>query len=284
MTEKLTLPRERVRKDWYVGVKTDHADRSHSDVDDKGLTEETLNHASSDGKHDGFLCEEPFHYWKYQIYIFQAFVSLQLLGSQLMINADNSKSIGDNIEKTTTSKPVDVKVEVNASDVSIDSIDTVNRKEGELPISTTKVTEGVKIDEVLKSELLGSGLEMASASMNRSLNLDTLSTVQKGRRRLFDTEDGLGANDTPTVENDQEALEDAADASFDVFRDEEENMEDGLTEEYQYDYDDYVDEAMWGDENWKESQHEKEEDYVNIDAHVLCTPVSQFLFTFQIFK
>ena len=79
MTEKLTLPRERVRKNWYVGVKTDHADRSHSDVDDKGLTEETLNHSSSDGKHDGFLCEEPFYYWKYQIYIFQAFVALQIL-------------------------------------------------------------------------------------------------------------------------------------------------------------------------------------------------------------
>ena len=201
-----------------------------------------------------------------------------------MNNADNSKSTGDNIEKTTTSKPVDAKVEVNASKVSIDSIDTVNRK-GELPISTTKVTEGVKIDEVLKGELLGSGLEMAAASINRSLNLDTLSThgVQKGRRRLLDAQDGLGVNDTPTVENDQEALEDAADASFDVFRDEEENMEDGLTEEYQYDYDDYVDEAMWGDENWKEAQHEKEEDYVNIDAHVLCTPVSQFLFMFQIF-
>jgi hypothetical protein len=51
MTEKLILPRERVRKDWYVGIKTDHADRSHSDVHDKGLIEENLSH---DGKYEGF--------------------------------------------------------------------------------------------------------------------------------------------------------------------------------------------------------------------------------------
>ena len=45
-------------------------------------------------------------------------------------------------------------------------------------------------------------------------------------------------------------------------------------DEYSYDYDDHVDESMWGDKEWTERQHEKMEDYVNIDSHILCTPVS----------
>lgn len=71
-----------------------------------------------------------------------------------------------------------------------------------------------------------------------------------------------------TVENDGR-LEGDADSSFDLFRNSDE-----LADEYSYDYDDYVDESMWGDEEWTEEQHEKLEDYVNVDAHILCTPVS----------
>lgn len=72
-----------------------------------------------------------------------------------------------------------------------------------------------------------------------------------------------------TVENDPQALSDDADQSFELFRE-----TDDLDDEYGYDYDDYVDDAMWGDEEWQEGQHEKMEDFVNIDAHILCTPVS----------
>ena len=67
----------------------------------------------------------------------------------------------------------------------------------------------------------------------------------------------------------KEGLEEEADASFDLFRDAED-----LADEYNYDYDDYVDQSMWGDEEWTEEKHEKLEDYVNIDSHILCTPVS----------
>ncbi|KDP24492.1 hypothetical protein JCGZ_25056 [Jatropha curcas] len=70
-----------------------------------------------------------------------------------------------------------------------------------------------------------------------------------------------------TVEND-EGLDADADTSFELFRDNEE-----LGDEYSYDYDDYVDESLWGGEEWTEEQHEKSEDYVNIDSHILCTPI-----------
>lgn len=72
---------------------------------------------------------------------------------------------------------------------------------------------------------------------------------------------------TATVENDG-GLEAEADSSFELFRDSDE-----LADEYNYDYDDYVDDTMWGDEEWTEAQHDMSENYVHIDAHILCTPV-----------
>lgn len=80
--------------------------------------------------------------------------------------------------------------------------------------------------------------------------------------------DGDGDEHVATVEN-EEPLEAEADSSFDIFRENDE-----LADEYNYDYDDYVDESMWGDEEWTEVDHEKAEEYVDIDAHLLCTPVS----------
>lgn len=83
---------------------------------------------------------------------------------------------------------------------------------------------------------------------------------------------GTNANsheDVPvtTVENDA-GLEADADSSFELLREGDE-----LADEYTYDYDDYVDETMWGEEEWTEAQHEAAENYVNVDSHILCTPV-----------
>ncbi|KAF3449680.1 hypothetical protein FNV43_RR10411 [Rhamnella rubrinervis] len=104
--------------------------------------------------------------------------------------------------------------------------------------------------------------------------------VSTGRRLLEDknskesqeggSESTGGSNeDVPSANlRNEEALEADADASFELLRDNDE-----LADEYSYDYDDYVDESMWGDEEWSEVQHEKLEDYVNVDSHILCTPV-----------
>lgn len=40
MTDKLEVPRRRVRKDWYVGLHPDPVDRSHPDVQDDLLVQE----------------------------------------------------------------------------------------------------------------------------------------------------------------------------------------------------------------------------------------------------
>lgn len=99
---------------------------------------------------------------------------------------------------------------------------------------------------------------------------ETITNVGKAhtRRRLLEEKTGDQDVHAATVEN-EGGLDTDADSSFELFRDNDE-----LADEYNYDYDDYVDENMWGDEEWTEEEHEKIENYVNVDAHVLCTPVS----------
>lgn len=108
-----------------------------------------------------------------------------------------------------------------------------------------------------------------STNSQRRLLEDTNSkgTQEGGSESKVNDKDDAGIH-AATVEN-EEGLEEDADQSFDIFRQGEE-----LADEYNYDYDDYVDESMWGDEGWTEDKHEKIEDYVNIDSHILCTPVS----------
>lgn len=100
-----------------------------------------------------------------------------------------------------------------------------------------------------------------------------------GRRLLEDNvlgrseESSSGSKDVraATVEN-EGGLEADADSSFELFRD---NENEELPEDYDYDYDDYIDDdEIWKGEKFEEPEHEKSANYVHIDAHVLCTPVS----------
>lgn len=42
MTDKLEIPRLKVKKNWHVGLDPDPVDRSHPDVDDDQLVQEAL--------------------------------------------------------------------------------------------------------------------------------------------------------------------------------------------------------------------------------------------------
>ncbi|KAL0719806.1 hypothetical protein Bca4012_069130 [Brassica carinata] len=117
-------------------------------------------------------------------------------------------------------------------------------------------------------------------SVQLRTRLSTTETGTKSERRLLeddgskesaddhsDSKDNSEGVRMATVENDG-ALEAEADSAFDFLSDNDE-----LGDEYSYDYEDYVNETMWGDEKWVEGQHENSEDYVNIDSQKLCTPV-----------
>jgi hypothetical protein len=156
------------------------------------------------------------------------------------------------------------------------SRENLNRNVTTNEVDQSKIS-GDKNETVIK---LNTSTGNSSETLGTSGNSSTAETVTKSGRRLLeedgskesvdshsDSKDNSEGVRMATVENDG-GLEADADSSFELLRENDE-----LADEYSYDYDDYVDEKMWGDEEWVEGQHENSEDYVNIDAHILCTPV-----------
>ncbi|TVU44349.1 hypothetical protein EJB05_03785 [Eragrostis curvula] len=221
MTDKLEVPRRKVRKNWYVGLNPDPVDRSHPDVHDSSIGKGATSKESSvnQGK--------------------SGIESSNGTESRTMQGAEPQKNVSDH---SSEAKPDSTQVQGNV-EVS----------------NNTNNTESGSISDVTAAT------ENTSHTQRRLLQTADKSDGQTESSKTHETDpEAIGATN---VEN-NEALEDDADASFDLFRDVED-----LPDEYNYDYDDYVDDTMWGDEEWKEQVHEKAEDYVSIDAHILSTPV-----------
>ncbi|KAJ6842346.1 protein DEFECTIVE IN EXINE FORMATION 1 [Iris pallida] len=234
MVDKLEVPRRKVRKNWYVGLHPDLVDRSHPDVHDDLLVQNTSDTNSTS-----------------HVDINDSTTSGST-GSSMNTTADYL------INTTSTSTPGSTGSSTNASKVEDEHKDAS--------------AEAVK-DSVLPENMDNTTAQDVSLGSTKTDN-----ATYTQRRLLQETATNKGQNGSSeshasdnmhaaTVEN-TEALEEDADASFDIFRDPED-----LADEYNYDYDDIVDETMWGDEDWMEERHEKLEDYVSIDAHILCTPV-----------
>ena len=157
----------------------------------------------------------------------------------------------------------------------------VSNVENEQKLNESKIESNIKLPTSVdnSSTNTGSG-ETAQNGMNTGSGETAQNGTSTGRRLLEDNSKGShdsdskstdNSNEDPhvaTVKND-EGLEADADSSFELFRESDE-----LGDEYSYDYDDYVDDSMWGEEEWTERVHETVEDYVHIDSHILCTPVS----------
>lgn len=218
MSDKLEIPRLKVKKDWYVGLHADPVDRSHPDVHDESLVQEAVMNS---------------------------------------IHQTNGSATGSGTSNLTT--PADLTNTANASNL-----------ENEGKFNDSQVDAGIKLPTSMDNSTLDSGSSKTSNAENGT----------NSRRRLLEDAASKGSEvggsgskasngdvHAATVENDQ-GLEADADSSFELLRDSDE-----LADEYSYDYDDYVDENMWGDEEWTETDHENLEDFVNVDSHILCTPV-----------
>ncbi|XP_027334221.1 protein DEFECTIVE IN EXINE FORMATION 1 isoform X2 [Abrus precatorius] len=218
MSDKMEVPRRKVLKSWFVGLKPDPVDRSHPDVHDDQLVQEaTVKNSMS-----------------------------QMNGSRQEVNTSAATSTESTLETKNVSNP-----------------------EPEKKINGSQVDENIKVPTIVDNSSVNTGAV-------ETVNADN--TTSTGRRLLEDN-NSKGAEQGSSESNDKEAthaatvensegLEADADSSFELFRNSDE-----LADEYSYDYDDYVDESMWGDEEWTEVKHEKLEDYVNVDSHILCTPV-----------
>ncbi|KAJ6865196.1 protein DEFECTIVE IN EXINE FORMATION 1-like isoform X1 [Populus alba x Populus x berolinensis] len=243
MTDKLEVPRRRVKKNWYVGLDPDPVDRSHPDVhDDQLVLEATANKSQS---HTTGNTHQ----------------NTPETNSSISTSTENSHPANASIEtgkemsENQTKTIIKLSSQVDNSSVGAGSNGTDNAQNG-----TNKTQNGT-----ITVEKETNNAENGTNTGRRLLEDDNSKGSHEGgsESKENDHENAHAA----TVEND-EALEADADSSFELFRESDE-----LADEYSYDYDDYVDESMWGDEEWKERKHERLEDYVNIDSHILCTPV-----------
>ncbi|GAA0154718.1 hypothetical protein LIER_12621 [Lithospermum erythrorhizon] len=234
MTDKLEIPRLKVKKDWYVGLHPDPVDRSHPDVHDDQLVQDAIfesinqRNDSAHGTNASQSTPTETHQERHD-------------------NSNATPEVHQNISDASASITKEPQIPLNASSVL---------SEGKTNGSHADM--GSKIPNYMNNTTSDSGLEKVTGGENMT---------STGRRLLEDTTVSNEEVHGATVENDG-GLEADADASFDLFRDNDE-----LADEYNYDYDDFVDENMWADEEWTEAQHEKLEDYVHIDGHILSTPV-----------
>ncbi|XP_060202227.1 protein DEFECTIVE IN EXINE FORMATION 1 isoform X2 [Lycium barbarum] len=254
MSDKLEIPRLKVKKNWYGGLSSDPVDRSHPDVHDDQLIQEHLmeslarhNASSQGGKHSdstGSAVHNETH------------------SVPESHGGNHSDSTVSAVHNETHSVPEEVHHDASNASIS-------------LPSEVSYANSSNLEDQKGKNNSLGDA-KTNMANLNSSIlnsETDKISNLENGtntgRRLLEDDVSTKSEEDVQaaTVEN-EEGLEADADSSFELFRDSDE-----LADEYNYDYDDYVDEHDWNDEEFKEPEHDKLEDYVDVDAHVLCTPV-----------
>ncbi|KAK4730484.1 hypothetical protein R3W88_023472 [Solanum pinnatisectum] len=253
MSDKLEIPRLKVKKNWYVGLNSVPVDRSHPDVHDDQLIQEHLmesvvrhNASSHSGNHSD---------------------------STASAVHNETHSVLEEVHHDASSHSGNHNASSHSGNHSDSTASAVHNE-------THSVVEEVHHDAFNASISLPSEVSHDNSSNMANLNNSILSSENEkirnlengtntGRRLLEDDVSKRAEEDVQaaTVEN-EEGLEADADSSFELFRDSDE-----LADEYNYDYDDYVDEHSWDDEEFQEPEHEKVEDYVDIDAHVLCTPV-----------
>ena len=193
-----------------------------------------------------------------------------------------TKSTESHPGMVNTSNPENER-KMNGSQISTPPLNTSDTPLTESHVGMVNVSN-VENEQKLNESKIESNIKLPTSVDNSSTNTGSGETAQNGtstgRRLLEDNSKGShdsdskstdNSNEDPhvaTVKND-EGLEADADSSFELFRESDE-----LGDEYSYDYDDYVDDSMWGEEEWTERVHETVEDYVHIDSHILCTPVS----------
>lgn len=261
MSDKLEIPRLKVKKNWYVGLNSVPVDRSHPDVHDDQLIQEHLmesvvrHNASSHSGNQSDSTASAVHNETHSV--------LE------EVHHDASSHSGNHSDSTASTVHNEThfvveKVHHDAFNASISLPSEVSHDNS----SNLEDQKGKNnsLDDA-KTNMANLNNSILSSENEKIRNLEN--GTNTGRRLLEDGVSKRAEEDVQavTVEN-EEGLEADADSSFELFRDSDE-----LADEYNYDYDDYVDEHAWDDEEFQEPEHEKVEDYVAIDAHVLCTPV-----------
>ncbi|PKA56153.1 hypothetical protein AXF42_Ash015638 [Apostasia shenzhenica] len=247
MMDKLEVPRRKVRKGWYIGLNPDPMDRSHPDVHDDQLVREAS---------DVFSVSRANVSIEKAVTTMPANESIGSLNTSKAENLERNESLQTVAEDLASGLPTKLD-NATAHDASSGRDNTTTHVSSESYKKNDNTTLNLSM-ETMKGD--------NRTDSQRKLLQETDSRGNQQESSGSHTSDDAAVQGA-TVENDG-SLEEDADHSFDLFRDGED-----LTDEYNYDYDDYDDKSMWGDEEWTEVKHDKMEDYVNIDSHILSTPV-----------
>lgn len=201
------------------------------------------------------------------------YLSIDTNGSSAVSNTSNPTSEASDHESAAPSKR-DAQQQLNGNETNTNTTATSNESKSRTePVhESERKTNSSDANPDIKMPMSNNNLsEGTSNPENGTVSGRRLLEDNASKGSLENTSEHKDKNEesvhSATVENDG-ALEDEMDSSFDILRESDE-----MADEYNYDYDDYVDESLWGDEEWTEQEHEKPEDYVNIDAHILSTPV-----------
>lgn len=249
MADKIVLPRRRVKKNWYAGLLSDPVDRSHPDVKDELIVLEATENMS---RKNGSMSD------------LNASVTGSAETKLGIVNTSNSNNEKE-MDKSQISTPELNSSVTRSAEDNVTMANTSNAENG-LKKNDSQIQPDIKLPTSVSNSSVDTSSEGTSNAQNGT---------SAGRRLLEESHDGGSGtkgnsneeSHVATVENDK-GLEAEADSSFDLLRDSDDQYDDET-----YDYDDYADDSLWGDEEWTEKLHEKLEDYINVDSHVLCTPV-----------
>lgn len=266
MSDKLEVPRLKMKKDWYVGLVPDPVDRSHPDVHDDLIVQEAMMNSIShtNGSESGSNTSNS----KTTTQPNPTNGSEKKATHANPINGNETTQANptNGNETTPQTNPTNggetASSTLHTTATAQDNSTNTSNVESQVKDNDTKAEPVIKLPTMADNGAFGSGSTKTSNAENETNSGRRLLQIDASNETKKD-----GTEKAATVEND-EALEADADSSFDLFRDNDE-----LADEYNYDYDDYVDESMWGDEEWSEAEHEKIENYVNVDSHILGTPV-----------
>lgn len=233
MSDKLEVPRMKVKRDWHVGLDSDPVDRSHPDVhDDELIQDAVLNSKPSPAVH---------------------------------LNMANASKIENQEKQNNSHAEADIKFSPNINDTTPEEITSTAESQTVSDDKLKKITDNTTSES--EPETISNAENGTHTSRRLLEDIEDNASIKSGESVSGSKDNKAQDVRAATVEN-EAGLEADADSSFELFRENDE-----LADEYNYDYDDYVDENLWGDEEFTEAQHEALENYVNIDSHILCTPV-----------
>eukprot|EP00898_Chlorokybus_atmophyticus_P003628 jgi/Chlat1/4266/Chrsp29S04370 len=286
-SHKLEVPRLQVRKDWYVGLNKDHVDHSHPDVG-APLIDQIL-HAS---EKDKLLTDKP---------AVDKPVAKETVADKPMANETSAHkpsadtpstvAIGNTIDRDTESEATkqvannDTGIEAPAESPQVVSASL----ESNTTVTSEVVSNGTVAEEVNATAAVGSARrrlmadeDMVDANVEEQLDDEKWETMNDDADRLWHADD----NFLESMEDADEDVEQYTDPQYgngdekfeELWEDEPWNSQ-THDEVYNFDngydeHDHYVDwEKYWGDEEFQEDSHQAPDNYVSVDAHILCTPV-----------